>query len=32
MLAAAPQTGGQDRGEGSVLGGLGTVLGGDRRF
>lgn len=32
MLAAAPQTGGQDRGEGSVLGGLGSILGGDRSF
>lgn len=32
MLAAAPQAGGQDRGEGSVLGGLGSILGGDRSF
>ena len=32
MLAAAPQAGGQDRGEGSVLGGLGSFLGGDRSF
>ncbi|NBB83570.1 MAG: TIGR00266 family protein [Alphaproteobacteria bacterium] len=31
MLAAAPQRGGS-RGEGSVLGGLGNVLGGDNRF
>ncbi|WP_159619888.1 TIGR00266 family protein [Ruania rhizosphaerae] len=32
MLAAAPQTGGRDRGEGSVLGGFGNLLGGDNRF
>jgi len=32
MLAAAPGGGGKDRGEGSVLGGLGDILGGDRRF
>jgi uncharacterized protein (TIGR00266 family) len=32
MLAAAPQGGGQRRGEGSVLGGLGDLLGGDRGF
>lgn len=32
MLAAAPQGGGQRRGEGSVLGGLGDLLGGDRNF
>lgn len=32
MLAAAPQAGGQRRGEGSVLGGLGDILGGDRNF
>ena len=32
MLAAAPQGGGQDRGEGSVLGGLGRLLDGDNRF
>lgn len=32
MLAAAPQGGGEDRGEGSVLGGLGGLLGGDRNF
>ncbi|SEE97967.1 AIM24 family protein [Ruania alba] len=32
MLAAAPQTGGRDRGEGSMLGGLGNILGGDNRF
>jgi uncharacterized protein (TIGR00266 family) len=32
MLAAAPQGGGKDRGEGSVLGGLGKLLDGDNRF
>lgn len=32
MLAAAPQGGGQNRGEGSVLGGLGRLLDGDNRF
>lgn len=32
MLAAAPQSGGQRRGEGSILGGLGDILGGDRNF
>ena len=32
MLAAAPQAGGQRRGEGSVLGSLGDILGGDRNF
>ena len=32
MLAAAPQSGGQKRGEGSVLGGLGRILDGDNRF
>ena len=32
MLAAAPGGGGQDRGEGSVLGGLGRFLDGDNRF
>jgi len=29
---AAPQGGGKDKGEGSILGGLGDVIGGDRRF
>jgi uncharacterized protein (AIM24 family) len=29
MLAAAPQGGGQRKGEGSVLGGLGDLIGGD---
>ena len=32
MLAAAPQSGGKDRGEGSVLGGLGRILDGDNNF
>lgn len=32
MLAAAPQGGGQRRGEGSVLGGIGDLLGGDRNY
>lgn len=29
---AAPQGGGKDKGEGGILGGLGDVIGGDRRF
>ncbi|KGI77259.1 TIGR00266 family protein [Oleiagrimonas soli] len=32
MLAAAPQGGGERRGEGSILGGIGDLLGGDRNF
>ena len=32
MFAAAPQGGGQNRGEGSVLGGLGRLLDGDNHF
>ncbi len=32
MWMAAPQGGGQNRGEGSVLGGLGRILDGDNRF
>ncbi|GAB3339398.1 TIGR00266 family protein [Marilutibacter aestuarii] len=32
MLAAAPQGGGQNRGEGSMLGGLGRLLDGDNNF
>lgn len=32
VFAAAPQGGGKDRGEGSVLGGLGNIIGGDNRF
>jgi hypothetical protein len=29
MLAAAPQGGGKDAGEGSILGGLGRLIDGD---
>ncbi len=32
MLQAAPQAGGKDRGEGSILGGLGGLLDGDNSF
>jgi len=32
MWMAAPQAGGQSRGEGSVLGGIGRILDGDNRF
>ncbi|RAV30502.1 TIGR00266 family protein [Sinomicrobium soli] len=32
VWAAAPRGGGKDKGEGSVLGGLGDLLGGDNRF
>ena len=32
IYAAAPQTGGRKRGEGSVLGGIGRILDGDNRF
>src|SRR3546814_7935761 len=32
MLAAAPQNGGKDRGEGPMLGGIGRLLDGDNRF
>jgi uncharacterized protein (TIGR00266 family) len=32
MLAAAPQGGGKDRGEGSMLGGIGRLLDGDNSF
>lgn len=32
VLASAPQGGGKDRGEGSILGGLGNILDGDNRF
>ena len=32
ILAAAPQGGGKDKGEGSILGGLGSMIGGDNRF
>jgi len=32
VLASAPQGGGKDKGEGSILGGLGNLLDGDNRF
>lgn len=32
VLASAPQGGGKDKGEGSILGGLGNILDGDNRF
>ncbi|MCM5663520.1 TIGR00266 family protein [Galbibacter mesophilus] len=32
VFAAAPQQGGKDKGEGSILGGLGDILDGDNRF
>jgi len=32
IISAAPRAGGKDRGEGSILGGLGRVLGGDNKF
>lgn len=32
ILAAAPQGGGKDKGEGSILGGLGDMVSGDNRF
>ncbi|WP_274475771.1 TIGR00266 family protein [Mangrovimonas aestuarii] len=32
VLAAAPRAGGKDKGEGSILGGLGDLLDGDNRF
>ena len=32
IFAAAPQMGGKQKGEGSVLGGLGNLLDGDNRF
>ncbi|MGV6832682.1 MAG: TIGR00266 family protein [bacterium] len=32
VLRAAPQTGGRNRGEGSILGGIGDILDGDNRF
>ena len=32
VLAAAPKGGGKDKGEGSILGGLGNILDGDNRF
>jgi uncharacterized protein (AIM24 family) len=32
VIQAAPQMGGKDKGEGSLLGGLGNLLDGDNRF
>ena len=32
ILQAAPQAGGKDKGEGSILGGLGDIISGDNRF
>ncbi|MFH4967240.1 TIGR00266 family protein [Gaetbulibacter sp. M240] len=32
IIASAPRTGGKDRGEGSILGGLGDLIDGDNRF
>jgi uncharacterized protein (TIGR00266 family) len=32
VIASAPKAGGKDRGEGSILGGLGNLLDGDNRF
>jgi len=32
ILASAPRAGGKDRGEGSLLGGIGRILDGDNRF
>ncbi|HMQ43852.1 MAG TPA: TIGR00266 family protein, partial [Mariniflexile sp.] len=32
VLASAPQGGGKQKGEGSILGGLGNILDGDNRF
>jgi len=32
MMQAAPQGGGQDRGQGSLLGGIGDLVGGDRNW
>src|SRR5690554_479892 len=32
ILAAAPQGGGKDKGEGSILGGLGNIIDGDNKF
>ncbi len=32
IIASAPKSGGKDRGEGSILGGLGDLLDGDNRF
>jgi len=32
IIASAPKHGGKDRGEGSVLGGIGRIFDGDNRF
>ena len=32
IIAAAPRHGGESKGEGSVLGGLGRIIGGDKPF
>lgn len=32
IIASAPKAGGESRGEGSILGGLGNLLDGDNRF
>lgn len=32
VLQAAPQSGGKDKGEGSILGGIGDIISGDNRF
>ncbi len=32
IIASAPRTGGRDKGEGSILGGIGDILDGDNRF
>ncbi|WP_370392032.1 TIGR00266 family protein [uncultured Winogradskyella sp.] len=32
VIASAPRTGGKDRGEGSILGGLGDLIDGDNKF
>jgi uncharacterized protein (TIGR00266 family) len=32
IISSAPKTGGQNRGEGSMLGSIGNMIGGDRRF
>jgi hypothetical protein len=32
VLQAAHQSGGKDKGEGSILGGIGDIISGDNRF
>ncbi|MGB5363758.1 MAG: TIGR00266 family protein, partial [Aureibaculum sp.] len=32
IIASAPQTGSKQKGEGSILGGLGDLIDGDNRF